>query len=130
MALRVSDGPAPVPVPNVVGQQVDDAAQHPRRGSSLRVTRKGVFSDTVPVNQVMEMQPPTDLHRGQQITLVFSRGPELIEIPNVVGQSRTNAVSTLQAAGFRVRVLNVPGFDSFVARAVPSPGSKARHVAH
>ena len=90
------------------------------------MTRKGVFSDTVPLDQVMDLQPPTDLHRGQPVTLVVSLGPELIEIPNVVGQSRSNAVSTLQAAGFQVRVLNVPGFDSFVAREVPSAGNKAR----
>lgn len=125
VALRVSDGPAPVQVPNVVGQPVDNADQTLTH-LSLRVTRKGVYNDTVPLNQVMELQPPADLHRGQQVTLVFSLGPEMIEIPNVVGQSRTNAVNTLQADGFRVKVLNVPGFDSFVARAVPSPGSKAR----
>ncbi|HSP39295.1 MAG TPA: Stk1 family PASTA domain-containing Ser/Thr kinase [Frankiaceae bacterium] len=128
VALRVSDGPAPITVPNVVGQPVNDADRTLTR-LSLKVTLHGVFSDTVPLNQVMELQPASDLHRGQTVTLVFSQGPELIEIPNVVGQSRANAIATLQARGFQVRVLNVPGFDSFVARAVPSAGSKARRGA-
>jgi serine/threonine-protein kinase len=123
--LRVSDGPAPVTVPNVIGQPADGAEQALTL-LTLKVTRKGVFSDTVPLNQVMDLQPPAGLHRGQPVTLVVSLGPELIEIPSVVGQSRSNAVSTLQARGFRVRVLNVPGFDSFVAREVPAAGNKAR----
>ena len=72
------------------------------------------------------MQPPTNLHRRQQSRWSFSCGPELIEIPNVVGQSRANADHHAASRGFRVRVLNVPGFDSFVARVVPSAGSKAR----
>ncbi len=125
VALVVSDGPAPVTAPDVVGQPVD-AAQHTLEGLGLQVARKGAFSDTVPLNQVTDLQPATALHRKQQVTLVFSLGPELIDIPNVIGQSRSSAVATLQAQGFRVRVLNVPGFDSFVARAVPSAGTKAR----
>jgi serine/threonine protein kinase/beta-lactam-binding protein with PASTA domain len=125
VALRLSDGPAPVQVPDVVGQPVDDA-DRTLTGLSLRVTRQGVFSDTIPLNQVMALQPPSNLHRGQPVTLQFSLGPELIPIPNVVGQGPTNAVATLQGLGFRVKVLNVPGFDSFVAHEVPSAGTKAR----
>jgi serine/threonine protein kinase/beta-lactam-binding protein with PASTA domain len=126
VALRVSDGPAPISVPNVVGQQAD-AAQRTLQGLSLVVTRHGVFSDTVPLGQVMQLQPPSNLHRLQKVTMDVSLGPELLAVPDVVGQSRTNAVNTLQGLGFRVRVLNVPGFDSFVARMVPSAGSMARH---
>jgi serine/threonine-protein kinase len=114
-----------VTAPNVVGQRVD-AAQRTLEGLGLRVNRRGIYSDTVPLNQVTELQPATELRRKQEVTLVYSLGPELIEIPNVVGQSRSSAISTLQSRGFRVRVLNVPGFDSFVARAVPSAGTKAR----
>ncbi len=126
VGLRVSDGPAPVTAPNVVGQQADEATRV-LEGLSLVVQRQGVYSDTVPAGQVMELKPATDLHRRQNVQLVVSLGPELIEVPNVVGQSRANALATLQGRGFRVRVLNVPGFDSFVARVVPSAGSKARH---
>ena len=51
------------------------------------MTRKGVFSDTVPLDQVIDLQPPTELHRGQPVTLVVSLGPELIEIPDVAGKA-------------------------------------------
>jgi eukaryotic-like serine/threonine-protein kinase len=36
------------------------------------------------------------------VTIVVSRGTQLVRVPDVVGQSRTNATSALQAAGFRV----------------------------
>jgi serine/threonine-protein kinase len=124
--LRVSDGPQPITVPNVVGQPAADA-QRTLEDASLVVQQQGVYSDTVPAGQVMELRPPTDLHRLQHVTLVVSLGPEMVQVPNVVGQSRADAVGTLQGLGFRVRVLNVPGFDSFVARIVPSAGSRARH---
>ncbi|MDQ1634139.1 MAG: eukaryotic-like serine/threonine-protein kinase [Frankiaceae bacterium] len=125
VGLVVSDGPAPVVAPNVVGQPVADA-ERTLQGLGLRVNRRGIYSDTVPLNQVTELQPAAELRRKQEVSLVYSLGPELIEIPNVVGQTRSSAIATLQGLGFRVRVLNVPGFDSFVARAVPSAGTKAR----
>jgi serine/threonine-protein kinase len=126
VGLRVSDGPAPVTVPDVRGQPADQA-QQTLQGLSLQVQRQGVYSDTVPAGQVMDLQPPQNLHRKQQVTLVVSLGPEMVEVPAVTGQSRASAIATLQGRGFRVRVLNVPGFDSFVARVVPAPGSKVRH---
>ena len=44
------------------------------------------------------------LFKGDEIELVVSKGPPLVEVPNVVGQGVDAATATLRAAGFEVDV--------------------------
>ena len=41
---------------------------------------------------------------GSEVTLVVSKGTQPVAVPNVVGQSRDSATSTLQSQGFAVDV--------------------------
>src|SRR6476646_8080425 len=50
--LLVSDGPAPVPVPDVTGKTFDEASQA-LTGAGFTVARADDFSDTVPKDQVI-----------------------------------------------------------------------------
>jgi serine/threonine-protein kinase len=53
---------------------------------------------------VLSQTPPDgQLLPGQTVTLVLSKGPELVPVPNVVGQQAGAATAILEQAGFSVR---------------------------
>jgi eukaryotic-like serine/threonine-protein kinase len=60
----------------------------------------------VPEGHVLSQTPGAGvLHRGDQVTLVVSKGPELVEVPSDLrAQGVDAATAELQGLGFRVRV--------------------------
>jgi beta-lactam-binding protein with PASTA domain/tRNA A-37 threonylcarbamoyl transferase component Bud32 len=106
VTLHVSKGRAPVNVPDVRGQAFD-AAQATLSGLGFQVTRgDDGFSDTIPAGQVMTMSatPGQPADYGSTIQLVVSKGPDLVDVPNVVRQLLGPALAQLQALGFQVAV--------------------------
>jgi serine/threonine-protein kinase len=108
--LIVSDGPAPVEVPNVAGKSYDAAAA---AISAKRLTpvKREEFSDSIAVGTVIGTDPGSgDLApRDSEVGVIVSKGPELIAVPNLVGQTVEAASSALKAAGL---VANVQNFSS------------------
>jgi serine/threonine-protein kinase len=103
LVLLVSDGPAPVPVPDVSGKSFDDASQT-LTAAGFTVARADDFSDTVPNGQVIGTDPPANqgATRGSQVTVHASKGPETVKVPNMVGKTLEAAQQQLQALGFEV----------------------------
>jgi serine/threonine-protein kinase len=104
VALVVSKGRQPIKVPDVRNTPVDAAAAA-ITGAGLKVARgEDVNSDTVPAGQVVS-QAPADgtLHRGDTVTVVVSKGPVMVQVPNVVGQPVAQAEKALRDLGFKVR---------------------------
>ena len=59
---------------------------------------------------VISQSPPDGtLFRGDTVNLVVSLGPELVEVPNVVGYGVDAAVDALESAGFSVAQEPAPG---------------------
>ena len=127
VALLVSQGAAPVSVPDVTGQPAD-TAQAALERLSLRVRQDTANSDAVPQGSVISVTPPANLHRRQQVTLTVSLGPELVTVPNVYGQSAEQARQILEGAGFQVRVLR-PLYADGIVVAVRPGGSRVPHNA-
>jgi serine/threonine-protein kinase len=98
----------PVAVPDVVGIQEELAVQEVRDAGLKELVERRDNAD-VPVGQVFEQDPqPGDrTERGNFVTLVVSTGPRKLDVPNVVGQSRDSAVSTLTEAGLEPNVVEV-----------------------
>jgi beta-lactam-binding protein with PASTA domain len=96
----VSEGKPQVPLPDVVGQNKDDAADQ-LRSEGLRVVLTQRDADD-PKDEVVEMQPPagTDVADGSKVTLFWSDGPE--QVPSVVGKTEAEATNLIQDAGFKV----------------------------
>ncbi|GLU90259.1 Stk1 family PASTA domain-containing Ser/Thr kinase [Agromyces sp. NBRC 114283] len=69
------------------------------------------FSDEVPVDVVISAEAQNDPMRpGDSVLLVVSKGPDLVEVPNVItGQTIAAAREQLEALDFAV-TSNVPGF--------------------
>ena len=101
--LLVSNGPAPVTVPDVSKQTYDQAAAT-LTGLGFTVARADVFDNTVPKDQVVGTDPATGTPapKGSQIMIDVSKGPELVAVPNLVGKSLDAATAQLQGLGFQV----------------------------
>jgi len=72
-----------------------------------------VFDPAVPTGAVIGLQtvtPDAPIRPGDSINLIVSKGPDLVEVPDVVGETIPEAKAALEAAGFVVRLnTNVPG---------------------
>jgi len=67
-----------------------------------------IFDETVPIGKVVGTEPiaGTSVAQRTPVTLLVSKGPTLIEVPNVVGMDVATATATLQTAGFQVTAVN------------------------
>ena len=103
LTLLVSDGPAPIPVPDVSNQTFDAASQQ-LTAAGFTVSRADDFSDTVDKDKVIGTDPAAGqgANRGAQIVVHVSKGPEMVSVPNLVGKTLDAAQAQLQAAGFEV----------------------------
>jgi eukaryotic-like serine/threonine-protein kinase len=110
--LVVSKGPAPVDITDWTGQPVDQATQA-LTDAGLKVKAVQQFSEKVDEGLVISQRPGGGtVHRGDVITLVVSKGPPLVDIPDVTGMHVNQARKTLQKAGFKVRVTSIFPFVS------------------
>ena len=103
VTLTVSDGPAQVAVPQVVGLTAQSARGRLTK-AGLKDSERQENSDTVEKGRVISVSPNEGqkVDKGSSVTLVVSSGKTQVDVPNVVGKSFDEASSTLQAAGFKV----------------------------
>jgi beta-lactam-binding protein with PASTA domain/serine/threonine protein kinase len=108
--LVVSTGKPMVAVPAITGPSAASfaAAEAALQAVGLTGVENDQFSDTVPKGQVIGTQPPggTSLTVGSQVTVLVSKGPDLVAIPSVQGDTVPQATQVLNAAGFAVTVNN------------------------
>jgi len=129
VTLRVSNGPKPVIVPNVVGSTFD-SANSSLLGSGFAVRRKDVESDQ-PKDTVVAQSPDAGTYQppGSTIVLSVSKGPTTSTVPDVTSISQNDAVAQLKASGFRVNIVSQPvtdpNQDGIVQTQDPAGGSKA-----
>jgi len=94
-------------IPDVTGLAVEEA-QRLLNAVDLRgiVGGDGAFSDTIPEGFVVEIENlgSQTLKPGDSLTLLVSRGPELVEVPDVIGDTIASAKRQLENLGFEVQV--------------------------
>ena len=95
------------PLPDVTGLPVEEARETlDAVGVNGVVGGDGAFSDTVPEGYVVEVSLPAGatIRPGDTLTLIVSRGPELVMIPDLVGETIADAKEVLEGLGFEVEV--------------------------
>ncbi|MGR8011057.1 Stk1 family PASTA domain-containing Ser/Thr kinase [Streptomyces hypolithicus] len=105
VALVVSKG-SPVEVPDVTGESVADArAELEDAGLTVQV-RPGRITSRQDAGSVARQSTAAGarLAEGDTVTLTVSKGPRMIAVPDVVGDSVDEAKKTLREAGFQVEV--------------------------
>jgi eukaryotic-like serine/threonine-protein kinase len=124
VTVVVSAGRPKVQVPDVAGQPVE-AAQETLAAANLRARVERVFDDR-PRGQAVGTDPGAGSRApwGSTVVLRVSKGPDLVEVPDVVGLSKQEADARLRAAGLKARFYLPVG--SRVVQQSPGPGEKAR----
>ncbi len=106
VSLVVSTGKPTVPIPSLVGPSDASyaAAAAALAAAQLTATETQQYSDTVAAGSVIGTTPAagTALTVGSQVTVVVSRGPHLVAVPNVAGDSVGAASQALGYDGFQV----------------------------
>ncbi|SOD63726.1 serine/threonine protein kinase [Streptomyces zhaozhouensis] len=98
-----SDGPAPVELPDVVGDAYEDAeAELEELGLTVRQETEEA-PDSEP-GTVLSQDPEggVEVEAESEVTLTVATAPELESVPDVVGKPFEQAQSELTAAGFTV----------------------------
>ncbi|MGR3873125.1 Stk1 family PASTA domain-containing Ser/Thr kinase [Streptomyces graminifolii] len=104
IALTVSKGGA-VDVPDVTGEDLEDAkADLQEAGLTVKVAATQITSE-YDAGQVARQTPAGDSQaaEGDTVTLTLSKGPEMVEVPSVVGASVDAATKLLEQSGFEVK---------------------------
>ena len=129
VTLTVSRGVQQVTVPNVLNFTESDAkAQLQSDGFDVSVDRAP--SSTVPSGTVISQSPSANkkADKGSTVTIVVSSGPPQVDVPDVTGQTDTDATNTLQDQGFTVKSQDVPVTDptqdGIVQDTDPAPGKQ------
>ncbi|KOG63185.1 MULTISPECIES: Stk1 family PASTA domain-containing Ser/Thr kinase [Streptomyces] len=103
IALIVSKG-SPIDVPDVTGDDLESARQElTDAGLKVKVAEERVNSEYD--KGEVAAQSPGDGRQaaeGDTVTLTLSKGPEMVEVPDVVGDSVDDAHDALEGAGFQV----------------------------
>jgi beta-lactam-binding protein with PASTA domain len=99
VTLVVSSGPAPVPVPNVVGLDQSSAGSAVAAATLTTGAVTQAASATVPAGSVISQNPvaATLVAPGTAVALVVSTGPALVPVPNVIGLTQSAAGTALTA---------------------------------
>ena len=109
--LVISQGPKPIDVPSVVGETEDDARTIlGDAGLDPAPAPDRVFHPSILAGSVVSQSPAQgQLFRGDPVILVISKGPELIDVPDLVGMQVEEATAELKRLGFEVKINNVLG---------------------
>ncbi|MDE0139683.1 MAG: Stk1 family PASTA domain-containing Ser/Thr kinase [bacterium] len=125
--MVVSDGPALLQVPTVVGSTRERAIGQ-LRGQGFAFTERTARHDTIGVGLVISQDPAGEAKAqvGTVVELVISAGPQPIEMPRVIGLSRDRAEGMLEGLGLEVSTTSARSNEvppGVVARQEPAPGA-------
>ncbi len=127
--INVSQGEKPIAVPDVVGLSYEDA-KAALEDDGFIVKRQDQNSNIQP-NTVIDTSPKTGagLQRGATVTVIVSKGPKDVAVPEVEGLDEESARTKLEDAGFTVSVSDQPtddpANDGFVLGQDPQAGDRA-----
>ena len=128
VTITVSTGPREVEVPDLVGLTYDEAVDALNE-VNLEPRRVEVFSQRPP-GQVVNQDPRAGerVDEGTAVEVRVSKGVRQVDVPNVLGESESDARAILEDAGFEVAVTEAPSEstpEGFVSSQSPSGGTEA-----
>jgi serine/threonine-protein kinase len=130
VSLRVSKGPQPVAVPNVIGTSFETASST-LQAKGFAVARGADVDSNEPAGTVVDQSPDAGTFQipGTTVTLRVSKGPTTSIVPTVTSLSQSDAQAQLRASGFRVRIVpqdvTDPNQEGIVQTQDPAGGTQA-----
>ena len=117
-------------VPNFIGMDYTQVQNNREYTSMYLFYVTEEYSDTAPAGQIIQQEPSADtvLKAGETIRLVVSKGPQMAEMPNIIGFTQDGAVKELEARGLVASCFMVVNDGSYasgcVVRTSEVPGTK------
>ncbi len=107
VVVQVSSGPAPRIVDDLTGLTLADATAVLAANQLVLAQLPDEFSADIPLGGIVRQDPPagTALERGATVSVVVSKGPDLVPVPPLAGLTPADATSALEAAGLAVGVV-------------------------
>jgi len=117
-------------VPNFIGMDYTQVQNNREYTSMYLFYVTEEYNDTAPAGQIIQQEPSADtvLKAGETIRLVVSKGPQMAEMPNIIGFTQDSAVKELEARGLVASCFMVVNDGSYasgcVVRTSEEPGTK------
>lgn len=122
----VSAGRAPVAIPDVTGRPFA-AAKQTLENANFKVNRAAdEFSSTVGKGDVVRTDPSAGQKEpyGSRVTVVVSKGPDLVPVPNLINLSFDQATAAAQRQGLSITVQGRVTPNQLVSGQQPAPRTK------
>ena len=128
VTLQVSNGPAPRVVPDIPDDATFEQAEALLAEVQLVAVRSSEFSDDVEKGRVLRLSHAsgTELARGSTVGVVVSRGPDVVDVPDMVGMTLDEAEAALEKAGLVLGEFSGAGNDRTVKASDPAAGESVR----
>ena len=117
-------------VPNFIGMDYTQVQNNREYTSMYLFYVTEEYSDTAPAGQIIQQEPSADtvLKAGETIRRVVSNGPQMAEMPNIIGFTQDSAVKELEARGLVASCFMVVNDGAYasgcVVRTSEEPGTK------
>lgn len=97
-----------VPIPDLVGKSQEIAQTTLKELNIEYVLKEEVYDDKIPAGYIVSQEPPykenITVLEGSTITVVVSKGQEVVPVPKVVGEKVEDAEKKLKDAGLKVTI--------------------------
>ncbi|GGS87213.1 putative serine/threonine-protein kinase [Planobispora rosea] len=104
-----SSGGGKVAIPELASQ-TEKAASETLTSLGLKVKKTEEYSSEQPKGVVIGTDPKagSEVEKGQEVTLIVSKGVEKVEVPDVVNMTAEEAQAALEAAGLKASLQTKP----------------------
>jgi beta-lactam-binding protein with PASTA domain/tRNA A-37 threonylcarbamoyl transferase component Bud32 len=95
------------PLPSVSGLTYDEAVAALDAVGVIGIEGSRTFDDSIPLDRVIRSEPQVagaPVRPGDTVLIVISKGVDLVDIPDIIGESLNQAKKLLEAAGFSVKI--------------------------
>jgi serine/threonine-protein kinase len=122
VAIVVSGGPVLRSAPNLIGRSEADALAQLESVQLVGQRNDDVYSSEIAVGLVasQDPQPGAQLARSGIVAFSLSKGPEMVELPNVVGLALKDVEKKLSEAG--IGIATISGRSTSKVRSVSQAG--------
>ena len=105
--------PKPIPIPTLIGKDIDEVRQIVA-SKKIRLIEHSEYA-AKPRNIIYrtDVEPGEPIRSSRPLNVWYSKGPEYVDVPNLVGMSRDAAEQKLIAVGLKVGKI-APQYDSKV----------------
>ncbi len=97
-----------VQIPDLVGKEQSQAKSEAEASKLIFTVGGESFSKDVPAGCIISQEPPYQkdylIKEGDTITVILSKGRNLVKVPKVVGKTSDEAVAELEALGLIVNI--------------------------